>query len=373
MKEFRINDYISLKLEGGKTNLYVKGELFDQCKFLLIDIPIESDSSFEDIDSIDKAAEQLDKSLEPHIEINKQIRHNYQIPPDVEFWGHCSNLQVWYENCYDTRLLHRNMAFPLLKKLTDVGDPLALKVFKEEIILRYLKGIEAVKEYLYVEDYFSYLNSEEIISGILKPDEVNTLIELNLISKKKYKFVRDFDEDKVRKERFFLENLYFSSIDGFVTELELNLNYFNFQVPEILSRLRSLFRLVIYSGSKSDRILRFKAVDSVKDLTLTLNGNVIIPDNFEKFKNLQSLSIYGSGDTKFEKIPSSLGQLSKLEELDIRNVPMEQFPYALTKLKSLEVLILLQCSCTKIKEIPDIISEIPSLKSIKIEDIGEDD
>jgi len=133
MKEFRINDYISLRLENAKTNLYVKDELFDQCKFLLIDIPIERVSSFEEVDSIDKAEERLDKSLEPLMGNTREIHRSNQIPPDVEFWGHCSNLHVWHENNYDTRLLHRNMAFPLLKKLTDVGDPLAKKVFKEEI------------------------------------------------------------------------------------------------------------------------------------------------------------------------------------------------------------------------------------------------
>jgi len=159
MKEFRINDYISLKLENGKTNLYVKDELFVQCIFLLINIPIERVSSFEDIDSIDKAAEQLDESLEPLMGNTQEIHRSSQIPPDVEFWGLCSNLQVWHESNYNTRLLHRNMAFPLLKKLRDVGDPLAKKVFKEEIISRYLKGFETVKEYLYVEDYFSYLDS----------------------------------------------------------------------------------------------------------------------------------------------------------------------------------------------------------------------
>lgn len=33
MREFKVNEYITLKLEGGKTNIYVKGQLFNQCKF----------------------------------------------------------------------------------------------------------------------------------------------------------------------------------------------------------------------------------------------------------------------------------------------------------------------------------------------------
>ncbi len=36
MKEFKLNEYIKLKLENRKTNLYINGELFNQCKFLLM-------------------------------------------------------------------------------------------------------------------------------------------------------------------------------------------------------------------------------------------------------------------------------------------------------------------------------------------------
>jgi hypothetical protein len=44
------------------------------------------------------------------------------IPPEIRFWAHCSNLETWGENNYDTRLIHSNLAFPLLKKLTEAGD-----------------------------------------------------------------------------------------------------------------------------------------------------------------------------------------------------------------------------------------------------------
>lgn len=63
MKEFRVNEYITLKLEEGKTNIYVKDQLFNQCKFLLLDISVDKVSSFDDIESIDEVAEKLDRSL----------------------------------------------------------------------------------------------------------------------------------------------------------------------------------------------------------------------------------------------------------------------------------------------------------------------
>ena len=48
MKEFKVNEYITLKLEGGKTNIYVKSQLFNQCKFLFINIAVEKVRSFDE-------------------------------------------------------------------------------------------------------------------------------------------------------------------------------------------------------------------------------------------------------------------------------------------------------------------------------------
>ena len=36
--EFIISDFISLKIENGKTSLYVNGKLFNQCKYPLLEI-----------------------------------------------------------------------------------------------------------------------------------------------------------------------------------------------------------------------------------------------------------------------------------------------------------------------------------------------
>lgn len=85
-----------------------------------------------------------------------------------KFWGHCSNLQAWYENKYDTRLLHSNLLFPLLKKLTEAGDSLAKRVFKEEIAKRYTSNNTTVREFLRIEGYLDYLSKEELEALELK-------------------------------------------------------------------------------------------------------------------------------------------------------------------------------------------------------------
>ncbi|GAH27524.1 unnamed protein product, partial [marine sediment metagenome] len=66
---------------------------------------------------------------------------HYLITPEQEFWAHCSNLQTWAEHHYDTRLLHSNISFPLLRRLTEAGDPVAKQFFKDEIAERIKLGV----------------------------------------------------------------------------------------------------------------------------------------------------------------------------------------------------------------------------------------
>ncbi|KKK78189.1 hypothetical protein LCGC14_2846060, partial [marine sediment metagenome] len=168
--EFKVNEYIILKLEDNATNIYVDGELFQQCKTLLLSISAEDFSYFDEIDSIDEVAEKLDKSLEDN------VTNEFEISAEVEFWGHCSNLQVWVESNYDTRLIHSNLAFPLLRKLTGIGDIMAKRVFTEEIAKRFQNGSPQVITYLVKENYLDLLNKEDR-TELLKEKYVSLLNE----------------------------------------------------------------------------------------------------------------------------------------------------------------------------------------------------
>ncbi|MBY8992306.1 MAG: hypothetical protein KGD58_16290 [Candidatus Lokiarchaeota archaeon] len=159
-----------LKLEGQETFVYIQEVKFIQCKYLLLTIPEANINYFAEIKSIDEAADLLDKSLEPEPDSQHQLQRNDTIPPEVEFWGHCSNLQAWTEMNYDTRLLHSNIAFPLLKKLTDVGDPKAKKVFKDEIGKKISGTHISPILFLVAEGYLDYLTEEEIISCLSSND-----------------------------------------------------------------------------------------------------------------------------------------------------------------------------------------------------------
>jgi hypothetical protein len=156
-KEFKINDFLTLKLEGKKTNIYVNGEKLTNCKFLKFNFSV---SQFEKYDSI-KSIDDMDAFYSNEHENNHRRERFVKVSPKQEFWGHCSNLQVWVENDYDTRLLHRSLAFSLLSKLAEVGDKKAEKVFKDEIAFRYINGNNNVREYLIKGGYLDNLSEEE--------------------------------------------------------------------------------------------------------------------------------------------------------------------------------------------------------------------
>ena len=155
-KEFQVNEHLTLKLEKGKTNIYINNILFRQCKYLLLNIPVDKITALNDIESIDEAAEKLNRSLEGY-------HHEVNITPETEFWGHCSNLQVWFENEFDTRLLHSNLAFPLLKKLAEVGDENAKKLFKKEVARRILSNHKPIRRFILENGYLDDFNIDELL------------------------------------------------------------------------------------------------------------------------------------------------------------------------------------------------------------------
>ena len=188
MKEFKINDYISLRLEKDKTNIYINDEKIIQCKYLLLQEP--GDNSIvhdENFPSIDRLAEGLDKSLELNDSIGAQ---DYRIDSEVEFWAHCSNIQVWAENNYDTQMLHANLSFPLLKKLTIAGDPLAKEVFKKEIRKRFKSGDLKVMTFLTQEGYLDYIGWDEY-DLLFEDIDFNTRKELQQRVKEAKKIPKD--------------------------------------------------------------------------------------------------------------------------------------------------------------------------------------
>lgn len=160
MNEFVINEFLKLQLENGKTLIFIDDKKFIQCKYLLLNSQGENNENITpDAEglSIDDQTSDLDHSLE----LVDDDDTNMLIPPEAEFWAHCSNLQAWYENDYNTHILHSNLAFPLLRRLTAAGDKKAGLIFKEEISRRFKSGNLNVMTYLVKEGYLDQLDIEE--------------------------------------------------------------------------------------------------------------------------------------------------------------------------------------------------------------------
>ena len=199
IKIFKINEYITLKLENDFTKIYVNEEEFKQCKYLLLNIQADEIFKYDEINSIDDISKNFNHSLE--LGSNPIIR----ILPDVEFFGHCSNIQAWVENNYDTRILHSNLSFPLLKRLTEVGDIKARRVFKEEIATRYTEGNLSVREFLNNGNYLGYLNIEEIlviVRTVLEKEK--EIISLRVILKEKNKNIGFIGSVGIELSKHFL-------------------------------------------------------------------------------------------------------------------------------------------------------------------------
>jgi len=159
MLEFKVNEYITLKLKANGTFIYIKNQEFRQCVRLVLQIPKKEIEKYDEIDSIDEAAK-IFKTLHKNRIIEGGDIHD--ITPEQEFRGHCSNIQAWAENNYDTRIIHSNLAFPLLRKLFYAGDPLAKKYLKEEVAKRFECRDPNVIRFIINERYFNIFNKEEL-------------------------------------------------------------------------------------------------------------------------------------------------------------------------------------------------------------------
>ena len=313
-KEFIINKFLSLKLEKGKTVIYIAGEIFYQCKFLLIEIPKKEmqSSSLRYLNSIDEVAEKLDTSLEP---TDGKI-FTYSIPPETEFWGHCSNIQAWYENGYDTRLLHSNLAFPLLEELTEAGDLQAKRVFKEEIAERYNNGIESVRKFLKDSNYLRYLTVEEFHS---------------YIDKNEYEAV-----DKLRKIQPHIDRLIYHYKKGKITRLALS-GYKLKQVPREIRKLSSL-----------------------EHLEMNFNLLETLPDWIGEFECLRELKVFGN---QLKALPETFGGLNSLEIFNAFDNNLKQLPDSISDLKSLRVLKLYN---NKLTSLPETIGNLVNLRELNL-------
>ncbi len=327
--EFRINEYLTLKLEEElieeikRTVIYVNGERFDQCKSLFLNIPLDKVKSTDDIESIDEAAERFGESEEGR-------GYLYNISGETEFWAHCSNLQAWAENNYDTRLLHSDLAFPLLERLTRVGDPTAKRVFKEEIAKRFINGTDNTRSFLYEMEYLNLLNYEERMNMVYEIQDKN----------KKIDYVTYKDE-----------------ICEFIVGGTLHLRNIGIRSIKEINGLEKIKKIRLLDLSQN-QITKIEGLEHLKNLEVLWlsNNNISEIENLENFKNLEFLNLRNNNITEIK----NLENLRNLEDLILSRNKISEIK-GLETLKKLNSLWL-----TK-----NIISELKGLENLtKLEILG---
>ena len=408
MIQFKVNELITVKLENEKTVIYVANDRSWHCKYLLLSIPVDQISSFDEIESIDEAAIVLDKSLEPEVYENNEDNDNefiqkQLIPPHVEFWAHCSNLQVWAENEYNTQLLHSNLAFPLLRKLYFSNDPIAKIVFKKEIAKRLESGFPPVVEFLVLQKYLDYLSEDEFSSVIQNPKIIDALVRAGYKNEEDeyqydglYALISKVKKDKnsylitLIGELLKTNNkelLYFLDRTTIMYELnktELAYELLNKEeaiaIVELLSTIPKEMDFVIDPIVKNSTIF----IDDKHIVRLNLNFCKLkkIPDQLFKFKKLEGLYLKGNlltslpdtiedfgaikylglSENKISTISEKIGELKKLQNLNLSSNLIERIPDTIGELKNLRIL---NISNNPLKTIPKSLNELSDLNIIE--------
>ena len=362
--EFIVNEFLSLKLEGDITIIYVAQKPFVQCKFLLLEIPMQEMTSLDGMKSIDQFAQELDHSLEPSDEFTRVNK----IPPETEFWGHCSNLQAWYENDYNTRLLHSNMSFPLLKELTEAGDLLAGKVFKDEVASRYDTGVESVRTFLEERGYLKFLTKAEFYSLI----DSNTEYEALKYLERKFDIKRhqvDIRNGRIIKLGLGGRNLkeipeiimHFE----FLEDLNISVNSLD-AFPDWIGRIKHL-KLLRFNNNKSDKLVTLPdSIGGLSSLEELIGFNNVLrwlPESFGKLSSLKRVDLHNN---KLERLPESIGNLGNLEELILKLNNIKVIPESISNLMRIKTL---DFAKNDIKKVPEKIGELKN--SLKILTLGD--
>ncbi len=327
MKEFRLNKYVTLKLENNeKTMIYINNEPFKLCKSLIINLP---NSSLDEIESIDDAIEEVSKNYK---------LENYQIPPETEFWGHCSNLQVWIESEYDTRLLQSELAFPLLEKLCNIGDPIAKIKFKEEIVKRLESGSQNVINFLYEEGFIEeFLSEEELFYAILSPEEAEVMLDLELVLKDIIYQRWKWDEPK----SYIEENRHVVSLN--LSQCELK------EIPESVFNLKYLRTLKLHHNKISEISHLITNLKEITTLDISYNRLSVFPKPFRNLKNLRILKL---NHNKISEISHLISNLKEMTTLDVSYNKLSVFPKPLQSLKSLKFVNIEGNKITNLKNFP---------------------
>lgn len=197
LQDFVVNEFISLKLDGRITEIYVNDERFNQCKYLLISIPISEIEEWDYYDSMDEIIKATKKGVGE--------RHAKGLTPEEAFWGHCSNLQAWVDSGYNYRVLDTRLSIPIilliLKGLLKKKDKKGFSKFFLEVVNSLDDYVINSRQNVYTYGKFNFLSKivlrtkdryftdEEITGSIILKYVYDKFFEANIKRKKRQKYL----------------------------------------------------------------------------------------------------------------------------------------------------------------------------------------
>ncbi|KKN61851.1 hypothetical protein LCGC14_0517830 [marine sediment metagenome] len=273
-KVFQVNKFISLKLIFEKSLIYICDELFLACNKVALSLAPSKFEEYSDFDDIDKIIDFYKSKFYPKEEV--------MITPEEEFWAHCSNMQAWVDNDYNTCILSKNLSFPILTELSKREIPYFKILFKEELITRIKKG--GIKTLLFFLDeyYLNYLTEEDLFDGLLPIEEAEILKNISQLVPLNYTLTT-FLRDSRRFWNLRSENkLHFCIKDSHITELEILVDRLSSwdQYREAILQIKNLKyleELALY-GSEGDGVLFLGSLYNFDDLQRSFNEHLYFTD-----------------------------------------------------------------------------------------------
>ena len=195
--EFWINQFITLRLmdfgEGTEITLIcVNGKRFNVFIF-----------SLEEAYEILRDTNTYCCMDEAYRDLIVNIKGNFfNVDSDTIFWNYCDYIKAWIDHDYDTRLLLKDDAFPILKALYEARGTKAREVFKLEIIKRFLSGYFPVITYLISEGYLKYFEFGEIICLLEECIEIVGSHNYSALKTQIFWFLRDTGNNYYYNENF---------------------------------------------------------------------------------------------------------------------------------------------------------------------------
>ncbi|GAI72179.1 unnamed protein product, partial [marine sediment metagenome] len=192
---------------------------------------------------------------------------------DTMFWIYCEYIKAWIDHNYDTRLLLKDDAFPILKALYEAGDNKATEVFKLEITKRFLSGYFPVITYLISEGYLKCFKFEEIIWLFEKCIEIVGSRNYSALKTQIFWFLRDtgnnyfYNENFQKAIKYLNDALKFCPFD-IATLNQLGVVYLRRGEYELA---RALFELAIMLPSSDDNLSKITKREALCNLGKTYN------------------------------------------------------------------------------------------------------